>query len=260
MMTIKEPLQKWPRRPIAALHGVLRRSFITYKLRASNTLRLALRHAHSLLQGFLTIPAKVRVMLVVATVLCGAAVDAQEANTAPADSPLGVVTVTVEGVLAVLRNDAMGETGRKRQVRAIIAEHFDFAAMANRVLATNWRKATKPQRARFTSLFRELLTNTYWRKISGYTNEHVEYKSERLRSEALATVNTIIKTDSVDIPVDYKLYRKNDRWMAYDVVIEQVSLVRNYRSSFQDIVRDSGIDGLISQLQIKVAESSIEEE
>jgi len=114
--------------------------------------------------------------------------------------------------------------------------------------------------ARFTSLFRELLTNTYWRKISGYTNERVEYKSERLRSEALATVNTIIKTDSVDIPVDYKLYRKNDRWMAYDVVIEQVSLVRNYRSSFQDIVRDSGIDGLISQLQTKVAESSIEEE
>ena len=104
------------------------------------------------------------------------------------------------------------------------------------------------------------MTNTYWRKISGYTNERVEYKSERLRSEALATVNTIIKTDSVDIPVDYKLYRKNDRWMAYDVVIEQVSLVRNYRSSFQDIVRDSGIDGLISQLQTKVAESSIEEE
>jgi len=147
MMTIKEPLQSGGSRPIAVLHGVLRCSFIAYKLRASNTLRLALRHAHSLLQRFLTVPAKVRVVLIVATVLCGAAVDAQEADDAPADSPLGVVTVTVEGVLAALRNDAMGEAGRKRQVRAIIAEHFDFAAMANRVLATNWRKATKPQRA-----------------------------------------------------------------------------------------------------------------
>ena len=179
---------------------------------------------------------------------------------APAEqSPLEVVTITVDGVLKVLRNEATSETARKRQVRAVISEHFDFAAMANRVLATNWRKADKRQRTRFISLFRELLSNTYWRKISGYTNEEVEYKGERLRSASLATVSTVIKTDSVEIPVDYKLYLRGKRWMAYDVVIEQVSLVRNYRGSFQDIVHDSGIDGLISQMEIKVAESSVEE-
>lgn len=170
--------------------------------------------------------------------------------------PLGVVTTTVEAVIAVLRDSERSDSARKRQVRAIIGEHFDFTAMANRVLATNWRKATVDERARFTSLFRELLTNTYWRKISGYTNERVEYTGERMRSDKLATVNTVIRTDTVDIPVDYKLYRKEGRWMAYDVVIEQVSLVRNYRASFQDIVRDSGIQGLIDQLEVKVAESS----
>lgn len=185
---------------------------------------------------------------------------APDAAAVDPSSPIGVVTDTVERVLAVLRNGDLSEATRKRQVRAIVGENFDFAAMANRVLATNWRKATRQQRARFTSLFRELLTNTYWRKISGYTNERVEYQTQRMRSDTLATVNTVVQTDTVAIPVDYKLYYKNGRWMAYDVVIEQVSLVRNYRSSFQDIVHESGIDGLISQLQTKVAESSNEPE
>ena len=121
-------------------------------------------------------------------------------------------------------------------------------------------KATNTQRARFTGLFRALLSNTYWRKISGFSNEKVEYLRERMRSDKLATVNTVIKTDSVDIPVDYKLARKGDTWMAYDIVIEQVSLVRNYRGSFQNIVRDVGIDGLISQLETKMAEASTDED
>ena len=79
-----------------------------------------------------------------------------------------------------------------------------------------------------------------------------------LRGDKLATVKTLILTDTADIPVDYKLYRRHDGWMAYDVVIEQVSLVRNYRGSFQDIVHQEGIDGLIARLEVKVAEASAE--
>lgn len=177
------------------------------------------------------------------------------------ETPLQVVTKTVDGVIAVLAQGESSENTKKRQVKNIIGRHFDFVAMSNRVLATNWSKATKEQRARFTGLFRELLSNnTYWREISGFSNEKVEYLGERMRSDKLATVNTVIKTDSVDIPVDYKLYRKGDTWMAYDIVIEQVSLVRNYRGSFQNIVRDVGIDGLISQLETKVAEASTDEQ
>jgi phospholipid transport system substrate-binding protein len=190
---------------------------------------------------------------------CSALVVAQESTPTAAHSPLAVVTQTVGSVLAVLRADSVSDTTRKRQIRAIIGEHFDFAAMSSRILATNWRKADKAQRARFTGLFRELLANTYWRKISSYQGEDVKYLGQRMRSDTLATVNTVIVTSRVEIPVDYKMYLKNGRWRAYDVVIEQVSLVRNYRSSFQDIVRDSGLDGLISQLELKVAESSVEE-
>lgn len=193
----------------------------------------------------------------IGALVCGSgAAGAQDAATANAAGPRDVVVATVDAVIRVLRDDGLSDSSRKRQVHAIIGRHFDFTAMANRVLATNWRKASKQQRARFTGLFRELLSNTYWAKISGYTNETVDYGDERMRSDRLATVNTVIKTDRANIPVDYKLYRKDDTWMAYDVVIEQVSLVRNYRGTFQDIVRTDGIDGLISQLEIKVAESS----
>ena len=194
-------------------------------------------------------------LLCILLALASQSVVAQEA----AETPLQVVTRTVDGVIAALANDEFSEDTKKRQVKSIISNNFDFVAMANRVLATNWSKATKPQRARFTSLFRELLSNTYWRKISGYTNEQVEYLGARMRSQKLATVNTVIKTDTVDIPVDYKLYLKGDVRMAYDVVIEQISLVRNYRGSFQDIVRNVGIDGLISQLETKVAESTAQD-
>jgi phospholipid transport system substrate-binding protein len=183
------------------------------------------------------------------------------AGNAPAQTPLETVTMTVNSVIAVLRNTDTTEETQKRQVKGIISKNFDFRAMSSRVLATNWKKATKKQRGKFTSLFKELLSNTYWRKLSGYQDETVEYLGERMRNDKLATVNTLIKTASVDIPVDYKLYRKDDgNWYAYDIVIEQVSLVRNYRGSFQKIVHDVGIDGLIKKLEIKVARSSLPED
>ncbi|MEX2479857.1 MAG: ABC transporter substrate-binding protein [Gammaproteobacteria bacterium] len=190
-------------------------------------------------------------LLLLGLLVIASAAPAQEAH-----SPLDVVRDTVDRVIAVLADKGVEDAARKRQVRAIIKEHFDFVAMSNRVLATNWRKASRDQRARFTALFRELLTNTYWQKLSGYTDEKVVYTGERRRSDKLATVNTVIETATTDIPVDYMLYAKNGRWMAYDVVIEQISLVRNYRGSFQDIVHQDGIDGLLRQLEVKVAESS----
>ncbi|MGE0485892.1 MAG: phospholipid-binding protein MlaC [Gammaproteobacteria bacterium] len=195
----------------------------------------------------------VRTLLATLLLAVGAPATANEPET-----PLEVVRATVDGVIATLTQPDLNEAARQRQVRKLIGERFDFIAMSNRVLATNWSKASKTQRARFTTLFRELLTATYWRKISGYTDEKVHYEGERLRSDKLATVATVIETASVDIPVDYKLYLRDGRWMAYDVVIEQVSLVRNYRGSFQTIVHQSGIDGLIEQLEVKVAEASAE--
>lgn len=173
-----------------------------------------------------------------------------------AAGPQETLAATVDAVIATVSDDSLNEDSKRRQVLAIISKHFDFRAMSNRVLATNWTTASKAQRARITALFRELLSNTYWHKIAGYRGEQVEYVAERIRDGNLATVHTLIKTATADIPVDYKLYLRGEEWFAYDVVIEQVSLVRNYRSSFQDIVHAEGIDGLIRKLELKVAETS----
>ena len=178
-------------------------------------------------------------------------------NSALAETPSEVVQQTVDSVLEALRDTTLNEEAKRRQVKGMISRNFDYSAMSSRVLATNWKQTNQTQRRRFESLFRELLTNTYWRKISGYDDETVEYTGEKIRNNKLATVNTLIRTDTVDIPVDYKLYRReDDTWHAYDVVIEQVSLVRNYRGSFQTIVHNVGIDGLLAQLATKVAQSS----
>ncbi|MEM7542185.1 MAG: ABC transporter substrate-binding protein [Pseudomonadota bacterium] len=169
------------------------------------------------------------------------------------------VKITVDGIINALADDSLSEEMQLRQVKGLIYKHFDFRAMANRVLATNWSKASKPQQRKFTELFKDLLSNIYWRKISGYSNETVEYLGEKKRSEKLTTVKTLIKTNTVDIPVDYKMYDRDGVWMAYDVVVEQISLVRNYRGSFQSIVRNKGIEGLIDDLEIKVAQSSTDQ-
>ena len=128
--------------------------------------------------------------------------------------------------------------------------------MSKRVLAANWNKASPEQRARFTRLFRELLTNTYWRKFERYAGEKVVHTGARLRSPTLATVDTVIETATADIPIAYMLYARDGEWRVYDVVIEQASLVRNYRGGFQDIVREQGMPGLLDHLEREVAASS----
>ena len=164
------------------------------------------------------------------------------------ERPLATVQETVDAVIATLIEPGIDTATRKNRVTALISRRFDFEEMARRVLATNWNKANARQQEEFVDKFKALLADRYWEKISDYEDESVEYLSEKLRTETLATVNTVIHTASVDIPVDYKLYKKPDhRWYAYDVVIEQVSLVRNYRASFHKIIHEKGIDGLLEQ-------------
>lgn len=167
--------------------------------------------------------------------------------------PSGVVRETITAVLDIAREAGPGDAGREAAF-TVVRRHFDFESMSRRVLATHWAAAGSEQRARFVALFTELLTRTYWRKIANYRGAPVEFVAERIRDDGYATVSTRVTTDTVTIPVDYRLRRTNAGWQAYDVSIEQVSLVRNYRGSFQDIIRKDGIDGLLDQLAQKVAE------
>jgi phospholipid transport system substrate-binding protein len=171
-------------------------------------------------------------------------------------TPMQTVQQTVAAVLTTLADPALADQTRRQQALTQIARHFDFDGMTRRTLATNWSKAEPPQQQRVTALFRELLINTYWQKLARYRGEKVEFLSEQFKDRHLATVRTVIHAATADIPVDYKLELVAGDWMAYDVVIEQVSLVRNYRGTFLDEVHAGGIDGLIKHLELRVAETS----
>ncbi len=175
---------------------------------------------------------------------------AAEAEATPA--PTEVVRETIDAVLAIARGDGL-PTARRDAAFAVVKRHFDFQAMSRRVLATHWSAASAEERARFISLFTELLTRTYWRKIANYRGAPVEFVDERVRDDGYATVATVVRTETAVVPVDYRLQRTAAGWQAYDVTIEQISLVRNYRGSFQDLVRRDGITGLLTQLEAKVA-------
>lgn len=168
-------------------------------------------------------------------------------------SAVDSVRTTVEAILGLLKNDNMDKATRRSAMEKEIGKRFDFRAMSQRTLATNWKKATDAEKQEFTDLFKQLIQNSYVGKLEAYTNETVSYPADKAQGKK-ALVETLIKTASADIPVNYKLYRKGNDWLVYDVIIEGVSLISNYRSSYQTIVKKEGFDGLMSKMKEKIKE------
>jgi len=167
-------------------------------------------------------------------------------------TPSDRVKETVDSVLAVLQNPELSSEQRRDQVRDIVRQRFDYESMSQVILATNWRTATPAQREQFITLFRELLEQTYFSAMDSYNNQTVRMGLERTKGN-VAEVQTFIASASKEVPVSYKLRHRNDDWYAYDVTVDGVSLVSNYRTSFRNLVKEKGMDGLLSELAEKVA-------
>jgi len=167
-------------------------------------------------------------------------------------TPSERVRQTVDDVLSVLQNPDLGATERRDRVRDIVRKRFDYESMSQVILATSWRTATPPQREQFITLFRELLEQTYFSAMDNYDNQKVRMGRERQKGK-LAEVYTFVTSASKEVPVSYKLRLRNDDWYAYDVTVDGVSLVSNYRTSFRNLVKQKGMDGLLSELAEKVA-------
>ena len=169
-------------------------------------------------------------------------------------SAIDAVRTSVDGILDILKKgDTMDKATRRSAMEAIIDERFDFRAMSQRTLATNWKKASDAEKQEFTDLFSQLIQSSYVGKLEAYTNETVEYVAEKAKGRK-AVVETLIKTASADIPLNYKMYSKDGDWLVYDVIIEGVSLISNYRSSYQTIVKQEGFDGLMAKMKEKIKE------
>ena len=174
-------------------------------------------------------------------------------------TPTERVKDTVERVIFILKDNTMEREVRWARISAVIKNSFDFRSMSQSVLATNWKKASPEEQERFTEFFTQYIEETYRDKIEAYTDEEVIFRNETIRGNR-ATVETVIVTSSTEIPVDFKLRNDEGEWLAYDVVIEGISLVSNYRNTFSAIVKNEGMDGLLSDIQRRINKYKEEKE
>ena len=170
------------------------------------------------------------------------------------EGPDELVKRTAEDVLAVVKNDKDIQAGDQRKIFALAEEkivpNFNFDKVSRMVLGKNWSKATPDQKTAFQAEFRSLLIRTYATALSKYRNQVIEYKPFRKASESnVASVKTlIVQPGGQPIAVDYTLEKQGDAWKVYDIVIEGVSLVTNYRGQFSQEIRTNGLDSLIKKL------------
>jgi len=177
---------------------------------------------------------------------------------ASAGVPLDTVQVNVNKVLEVLRDPAMkpasAKAVKKEKLRLIYERMFDEVELSRRALARNWNRLDAAQRQEFVQLFQQVLEKAYIDKILSYTNEKIVFDRERMLSENQAEVQTRIVTSSKTIPITYRVIRKGGTWKVYDVVIENVSLVQNYRTQFNEILGNQKPEQLLQILRKKVKE------
>jgi phospholipid transport system substrate-binding protein len=154
-------------------------------------------------------------------------------------------------VTKVLDDPALARGDRRAAVRKIAHEAFDVTETARRVLARHWQARTPAEREEFTLLFADLLERTYIARLDEYGGERIRYVSESVDGE-LATVRArIVTRTGIEVPVESRMVRRGERWLIYDVLIENVSLVANYRSQFDRIVRSSSYEELVRRLKQK---------
>ncbi len=169
----------------------------------------------------------------------------------------------VERVVKILDDPALKANGKARERRAAIRtvanEFFDFQEIAKRALGRHWQNLTAAEREEFVWLFADLLERTYIAKIDRYSGEKVVFGREKLDS-GFATISTKVPLkQGEEAAVDYQLYQRGDRWLVYDVVIEGISLVANYRVQFNKIIQTSSYQALAAQLKAKHKEFTEEE-
>ena len=178
------------------------------------------------------------------------------------EAPDELVKRTAEDVLATVKSDADIQAGNQEKIFALAEEkivpNFNFDKVSRLVLGKNWTKASPEQKTAFQSEFRTLLIRTYATALSKYKNQTIEYKPLRMAEGAdnVSVKTAILQPGGQPIAVDYSLEKKADTWKVYDIVIEGVSLVTNYRGQFAQEIRQNGLDSLIKKLEDKNNEAT----
>ena len=172
-----------------------------------------------------------------------------------AADPLSQLKASVDKVLAVLKDEKlagseMRET-RRQQVESLVDAIFDFQEMGKRALGRTWDKLAPAEKEEYVNLFTRLVKQRYIGKIDSYSGQEIVFKRQVLKDKS-ALVYSVLLDNNTEIPIDYRLVLRNDLWAAYDLRIENVSLVSNYRRDFASIVKKNGVAGLLKKMNDKV--------
>jgi phospholipid transport system substrate-binding protein len=161
---------------------------------------------------------------------------------------------TVDEVLRILNDKELKtparQEDRRQRLEKVVAARFDYSEMSRRSLGAQWNQLSDKEKQEFIDLFRTLLTNTYADRVETYSGEGVQYLNERTEKE-YAEVRTKVLSGKTEIPMDYRLLNKSNDWHVYDVVVDGVSLVNNYRGQFTKILHTSSYSDLVDQLRKK---------
>jgi phospholipid transport system substrate-binding protein len=161
---------------------------------------------------------------------------------------------TIDEVLKIVQDKELKQPEktqeRRQRLEQVIGDRFDYPEMSKRSLGAPWNTLSDKDKQEFVVLFKTLLTNSYAEKIETYSGEGVQYINERTEKN-YAEVRTKVLTGKTEIPLDYRLLNKGNDWWVYDVVVDGVSLVNNYRGQFSKILRSSTYADLVDQLRKK---------
>lgn len=168
-------------------------------------------------------------------------------------TPTTDVKKTVDEVVKIVSSKEMKHNDKKRRqaLKKSIAVIFDYNEMAKRSLGKYWKERTAAERKKFTDLFATLLENSYAGKIESYNNEQIVYVKEQIEGDHAEVKSKVVTAKRDEYTLDYRLLNQQGKWMVYDVVIEGVSLVSNYRGQFNRIISANGYGELVKKLQTK---------
>jgi phospholipid transport system substrate-binding protein len=174
----------------------------------------------------------------------------------PSTPDVLVKTVTLEVVDLIAKDKEIQSGNRAKLIELISAKvlpHFNFPAMTALAMGQSWNKATPDQKKRLTEEFRTLLVRTYASALAAYSDQKLDFRPLRAKpTDTDVTVNVrVMQQGAQPVPIDYNMEKTSSGWKVYDVMVGGVSLVANYRTEFNNAVRDAGIEGLIKNLQTK---------
>jgi len=157
----------------------------------------------------------------------------------------------VTDLLADPKLKTLPKNEQGQRVINVVREHFDFREMSKRVLGQQWRELNDNEQKEFEDLFTRMLQYAYIGKIDEYTGQKVEFTQQRVKGER-AEVQTLLVDKEKSVSVSYIMLLRGEQWMAYDVVVEGVSLIRNYMEQFREILKKDGYAGLVKQVKEKI--------